>query len=228
MATPAAEGVKDTPKLEDKKLTQKEVKPTVGIEETEEFRTALDKALGKSLKSTNQQLTLLKLAAEAAKSEVEQHKASNAVLELELRDLQKQHDEIVTLQFADDPDAKKTYLDKKALAIEKRQVSIDKAAAEKKLYEAEKKVDAVNKARRADELVKETNIELSELESCQTEEEMEIKALRFQLSNKGKKEDKDSPNFDPAVSDSSSTDYSNLSPREKVTLGLKRQADKRN
>lgn len=194
------EGGESTPAKEEKEPTLEKEKPTVSITETPEFRKALDKALGKGLESTNRQLSLQRQAAEAAKAEAEEHKANVSAIEAELQDLQRQHDELVEQQFADDPEARRAYTDRRAIADERRKLAKKTAEVERKLYEAEKLAWSVSMARKADTLVKETGIDPKELEDCQTEEEMEVKALRFKLTKEPEKEADKTPKFDSGVS----------------------------
>lgn len=198
---PLAEGTKPTPS-EAEAATQKEDKSTVSITGTPEFRAALDKALGKGLESTNRQLSLQKAEAAKAKAEAEAHKASLQVLEAELHALQSQHDALVKQQFADDPEARQAYIDKRALAEEKRIVAKDKADAQNKLYEAEKLAWSVGMARKSIELVKETGIDPKELDECHTEDEMEVKALRFQVAKGAQETEIKAPKFDTGTSSS--------------------------
>jgi len=220
---PTVEGAEPTLE-EGGKPTLPEEKPTVGVTETEEFRKALDKALGKGLESTNRQLSLSKAEANTAKAEVEAHKADMQAIEAELRDLQRQHDDLVGKQFADDPEARQAYVDRRAIADDRRKLAKEKATIEAKLYEAEKLAWSVGMARKADTLVKETGIDASELEACQTEEEMEVKALRFHLA-KGSKEEK-TPKFDSGVSSGVGVDLEGLSPRQLIQHGIDKERKK--
>ena len=189
-------------KVEEVKPTseEKETKPTTQTEPTIRTYTQkeLDEAVGKGRASTQSQLSLSQAEASRVKAEAEQYKASAEAIELELQDLQKQHDDLVSKQFADDPEARQAYTDRRAIAEEKRQAAKDLTEAKGKLLEAQKLAWSVGMARKADALVKETGIEASELETCQTEEEMEVKALRFKMTKEP--EVKEAPKFDSIVS----------------------------
>lgn len=224
---PKEEVVEPTPVKEGEKPTPKGEKPTVSITETPEFRKELDKALGKSTESLQRQATLAKQAENAAKAEVEQHKATVQALETDLQDVQKQLDELAERQFAEDPEAKRAFVDRRAIAEEKRKVAKAKAEAEQKLYDAEKLAWSVGMARKADEVVKETGIDPKELEECQTEEEMEVKGLRFQITQKtGEKEPEKKPKFDSTPGGGGGQDWRNLSADEKLKQGFRRLKEK--
>ena len=191
--------------VQEVKPTEPKVEPTVPITETKEFRHELDKALGKGLESTNKQLSMQQAEAKAAKAEVAEHKASVEAVELELQDLRREQSELVEKQFSEDPEARKAYVDRRSIADEKRVLAKKTAEAERKLYDAEKLGWAANMSRKADVLVKETGIGAKELENCKTEEEMEVKALRFQLNKEPEvKEPAKDPKFDKSVSTDSS------------------------
>jgi len=215
--TPPAEGEKPTPPVEGEKPAKEaeapevvegekptpgpEKEPTISITETPEFKTALDKAVGKGVSSIQSQLSTQKQVAEAAKAAEEEAKANTSILEAEIQDLKKQQDDLAALQFADDPAAMGAFKDRRAIADERRELAKKTAVAERKLGEAEKLAWSAGMARKADSLVKETGIDVKELEKCQTEEEMEVVALRFQLAKGPEKEEKPvkAPKFDKAI-----------------------------
>jgi len=191
------EGV--TPKVEGAVPTPKEVVEPTPLKETPTVRTftqaELDTAVGKGLSSVNTQLSVHKAATESAKAEVDAAKASMQAIEAELKDLQRQHDELVTKQFADDPEARQAYIDKRAIAEERKKLATEIATTKKEKEVAAKDLMAALLLRKADALVRETGIELSELENCHTEEAMEVKALRFKLT----KEPEKAPKFDSGL-----------------------------
>jgi len=191
-ASKAAEGEKPTPGAEKE--------PTISITETPEFKTALDKAVGKGVSSIQSQLSTQKQATEAAKDAEEEAKANTSILEAEIQDLKKQQDDLAALQFADDPAAMTAFKDRRAIADERRELAKKTAIAERKLGEAEKLAWSAGMARKADALVLETGIDIKELEKCQTEDEMEVVALRFEKTKEPeKKEPVKAPKFDKAI-----------------------------
>jgi len=205
-ATPPAEPEEpsaEPPAEEEQEPTTGPEKPTVSITESKEFREAVDKAVGKGVSSIQSQLSLQRQAAETAKAEAEEHKANVAALTEELQDLRKEQDDLVSKQFVDDPEARRAYVDRRGLADTKRELAKKTAEAERKLYAAEKLAWSAGMARKADALVKETGINPKELEECQTEEEMEVKALRFKMTKEPEKkepkkpgEEEEPPKFD--------------------------------
>ena len=199
--------------------TQTGDKPTVSITETEEFRHALDSAIGKASESLNRQVSLSKAETNTAKAEAEQHKADREAFEAELKDLQKLHDDLVSKQFADDPEARQAYIDRRAIAEERRNLKKEKADSDRKLYAAERLTWEVGMEKKADALAKETGIDPAELKSCITEEEMEVKALRFEKTKEHVKEEQ-KPKFDSALSGGTGASWRDLSPDEKLTRGL--------
>jgi hypothetical protein len=82
--------------------------------------------------------------------------------------------------LSDDPEARQAFVDRKAISEARRQVAKEKAEAERKLYDAEMLVWASKMKEKASELSRETGIPIDDLEGCNTEEEMEVKALRYE------------------------------------------------
>jgi len=211
----------DASKVEGAVPTSKEgVEPTpLKVEPTVRTysQAELDTAVGKGLSSVNTQLSVHKAAAETAKAEVDAAKASVQTIEVELQSLQRQYDELVTKQFADDPEARQAYIDKRAIAEERKKLATEIATTKKEKEVAAKDLMAALLSRKADALVRETGIELSELENCQTEEAMEIKALRFKLTREPEvKEPEKAPKFDSGLGGGSGEDLSSLTPIERA------------
>jgi hypothetical protein len=200
VAEPKAEAKETQP--EGGEPTATEAQPTVKTFTQEDF----DRALGKSLESINQQLSLRQREMEAAKAEAEQRKIELDAANAQLKVLQEEQEKLVRGQ--DDPELFKSYTDRVALALEKVAVAREKAEATAIKAEAERLAWAGKMAKRAIELAQESGIPASELEACQSEAEMEIKALRYKLSKVAeakpeKKEpegEKTPPEFDGGVS----------------------------
>ncbi len=170
------------PKVEVAEPTPPRVEPTVSeVEKTPEFRHALDKALGKGLESTNRQLSVQRAVADSAKAEVDAAKASVSAIETELKDLHRQHDDLVTKQFADDPEARQAYVDKRAIAEEKKELAKERFQVKKEAETAALDASSAILQRRALELSRETGIDVKELDNLD-EVSMVEKALRFQLT----------------------------------------------
>lgn len=185
-ANPVVEGAE----IKDAKPTEPTAEPTVRSYTQKE----LDEAVGKGLSTMQSKLSLQTLETSKLKAEAESTKASFKGLEDELGDMRKQHDDLVEKQFADDPDARKAYIDRRAIADERRQLLKDKVEVERKRFEtAEKEVELrLNKKR--DVLAKETGIDAKELEGLD-EVSMVEKALRFKKEPEVVKETK----FDSAL-----------------------------
>jgi len=209
--SPQVEGAEPTPGMEGAEPTQPQGDATVGKTYTEkDFRRALDTALGKGLESTNKQLSLRKKEAEAAKVELAEYKATATTqledLRAELEERAREHDE--ALRAAEDDTIRKSYTDRTALAKKEREATRREKAAEEKLYKAERLVYVAGMEKLADSKVKElkeagydTQELQKQLEDCNTEDEIEIVALRYQLSRMPKKtEPQGLPKFDSGAS----------------------------
>jgi len=203
--------------------TPEEEKPTVSMTDTPEFRKALDEALGKGLASTNKQLSLQKAEAEKHKSAAEQYKTELDILNTQVQELQSDYKRMMEERFTDDPEARRAFLDRTAIADEKRQLAKEKAEAKKALYDAEMLAYAVRMGQRAQELHEETGIDIKDLEECQTEEEMEVKALRFKLTQAPEKPEEPAPPlFAGAGGGGKGKDISRMTADEKLAEGFKK------
>jgi len=191
-ATAVTGQVDPTPKEVQGKPTEEGKEPTVRIEETPEFK----KSLAKSTSSLSQQVSLKDREAKAAQARLNS-------IEAEHKDLMSKYDELMEKQFDGDPESKKAYFDRKSIDNERRKLAAEKADVEEKLLSAEKKLWAAAMSSKADELVRETGIDRDELETCQTPEEMEVKALRHKLENPQSA----TPKFDSGASGGSGTGY---------------------
>ena len=170
--TPEPQPKEITPKAELPESSEQGEKPTVRIEETPEFK----KSLGKSLKTINQQMSLREKEVTALKADLDKFKITHT-------NLQKEYDEMMERQFSEDPDARKAYFDRKSIDRERQKIAEEKVEVEKKLCDAEAKLWQIEMDKKAIELVKEIGIDVDEFVGCKTLEEMEVKALRYQLNN---------------------------------------------
>lgn len=214
--------------------TETKKEPTVGITESPEFRTALDRALGKSTESLNKQVTLSKQGETAAKAEAKAANASITVIEGEVKDLQVALDDLVSKQFADDDEGRRAYTDRRVIADERKEAAKKLAEAEGKLFEAGQKEQKLAMAIKATALMEETGVPLTEIENCTTEEEMEVKALRYKMNKEpeAKEPEKKEPKkFDSLTSTGGGEDLSSLTPIERASRELvisrKRTAQRR-
>ena len=181
------------------------------------------RAVTKATQSTQKQLDLKVAEAKKSQSEADAAKAQLESMNSELADLRKEMDNLTESRFADDPDALQAYRSKKELDKMRAEIKKREAEAERKFYDAEKLAWSARMAQKADSLHKETGIEMSELAECQTEEEMEVKALRYVLAHpKGEAEpEEETPKFAGGGSGRGTGGWRNLSPEGKIAYGLK-------
>ena len=224
---PEVEVAEPTQEKEGAKQTEPKEKPTVGKTYTEEnFRHELDKALGKGLESINRQLSERDKALTAKNTELEEFKKTSSRqledLQADLEDMKNEHQQ--ALKAVDDPDIKSTYTDRATLRKREREAARREKDAEDKLYKAEMLVYQQGLEAKAKILHGETGIPVKELDECKTEDEMEVKALRYRLVHPdGKKaeeteKEEEPPKFDSSLS-SGGTDLSSLSARELLLRG---------
>ena len=222
---PEVEVVASTQDDEGAKQTEPTEKPTVGKTYTEdEFRHELDKALGKGLESINRQLSQRDKALAAKNTELEEFKKTSSRqledLQSDLDDTRNEHQQ--ALKALDDPDIKTSYTDRVALRKKEREAARREKDAEDKLYKAELLVFKQGLEAKAKILHEETGIPIKELEECNTEDEMEVKALRYQLTHPEKKaeeQEEESPKFDSGKS-SGGANLSNLSTEDRLARAL--------
>ncbi len=152
------------------------------------FKTEADfqRAVSKANEATTRQHDLRKAEAEKYKTEAGQYKTG-------LESLQMQYDELVTKQFADDPEARQAYIDKRAIAKEKAAVAKEKTEAVELVYQASMKEWRVGMGLKAQELDRrfpELKLDLKQLiDSCATEPEMELEVLNLKLEAGTKQEE---------------------------------------
>ena len=169
---------------------QLEKEPTGAKTYTEED---FQRAVSKGLESIQRQLDLRNAEAKKAESQVKSKEADLKALQEDLTELQK-------LKL-DDPELMETYTSRKAIRDAQREVDKAKAELEDQRYEAEMQQWKARMDARAIELVKETGIDINEFVGCQTEEEIEAKALRWEKTHKSSaKEEEKPPKFDTGIS----------------------------
>jgi len=180
-----------------------------------------DKALGKGLESMNKQLSLRDKALAAATTELEELRATSTAkledLQGTLEDAQDEHRQ--ALKAMDDPDIKASYTDRTAMRKREREADRREKTAEDKLHKAETLVYKQGLEAKAKILHEETGIPLKELDECKTDDEMEVKSLRYQISHpdgeKAEKPQEDEPKFDSGQQGGgSSKDLNNLSRKQ--------------
>ncbi len=204
--TPPVEGVAPTSKEKGVEPTTPKVEPTISITETDEFRHALDKALGKGLASTQSQLSL-------SQSEARQFKAQLEARDAKIEAMQKEVDEVLV----DDPEKRQAYISRIAGLEREQKIAEREYAVE--LAEHKQRMDA-----KANEVMARTGIPVEQLLGSISEEEMELRATRYERDElKKSKEPEKEPKFESGVSSGGDASWRNLSPDEKIARGLSRK-----
>lgn len=178
---------------------------------------------GKAQSSWDRQITLSKAEVKRVTAEAEQFKAEQKHSQAYIQSLKNEMDKLAG--SVEDPEVMKTYTSRMASLDREMTIAKRESEAEQKFYEAEKLAWSVGMARKASELIKETGIKMSELEECQTEEEMEVKALRFKMGKPKKKpedeEGEKTPKFAGGGEEGKGVDWRKLSPQQQIDYGLK-------
>ena len=187
---------------------QSQEKPTAGKTYTEED---FQRAVSKGLESIQRQLDLRNAETRKAESQLKSKEA-------DLKAAQEDLAELKDLKL-DDPEFRETYTSKKAIRDAQREVDRAKAELEDQRYEAEMQQWKVRMDAKAIELAKETGIDINEFVGCHTEEELEVKALRWEKANKpAKKEEVKPPKFDTGISSGATiTAHPSIEQLEKMT-----------
>lgn len=193
--TPTTEEAEPTP-TEEAKPTETEAKPTVRMYSQKE----LDTAVGKGSESINRQLSVSKAEVKKAEAKVGQSKAEQESLKAEIQEANAELDKLA--QGIEDPMEREKLLSRIAIAKEKQKIASDKAKLASQQYEIETKDWQARMEAKAAELVRETGIDINEFVGCNTEADMEVKALRFQMNKKPEpeKEEGKPPKFASGVS----------------------------
>ena len=191
-ATLVVEEAKPTSEEKGAEPTTSEAEPTIRTYDQKE----LDEAVGKGLATTQSQLSLAQTAVKSAKADADAAKASEKALTAQIEVMQKEIDEALV----DDPERRKVYISRIEGLEREQKVAKREAEAEAKVYAAELKEHDLAMALRAKELMEETGIPLEQLEGSLTQEELEIRALRFKVAKKPEVESGKEPQFDSGVS----------------------------
>jgi len=210
--TPVVEVVAPTSDVKVAEPTTPKVAPTVRTYTQKE----LDEAVGKGLASIQQQLSLSQAEKRTLQAEKAERDATSAAREAHIQALQREVDEVLV----DDPERRKAYVDRIARLEKEQELAKDKATLEREKLDVAREKNDLRLARKARELIEQTGVPLSELEGSTTEEQMELKALKFQLNNKPE-EEKETPKFDSARSSGIGDSSAGMTPRELIARGLK-------
>jgi len=186
-ATPQVEGAE--------KATTPSAEPTTRMYSQKEY----DEGVGKGRASTQSQLSLSQAETRKLQATIEGYKTSVSSIEADLQELQKQYDDLVQKQFEGDPEARRAYIDRRAIADGQRKLAKEKAEAENMLYEAEKIKWQADMDIEANKWMAKTGIDINEFVGCVTKEDIKVKALEFQLAKEAEKSEK-TPKFDSGIS----------------------------
>lgn len=171
--------------------TEPKVKPTVNITETEEFRQALDKALGKSTVTLNQQVTSAKAETGTVKAELEFAKAEKAQLGSDIEALEAEIEKL-----NDDPDALRGFRNARAQDLRNRQLDLREKQAEQRQVELDGQLWAIQMRDKADELQEQYSIPREPLEACSTAEQMERMAKALAKAGETREPKSETAKFD--------------------------------
>lgn len=174
-AAPKAEVNKPTLEKEVAEPTPPKVEPTVKAYNQKE----LDDAVGKGTASSNRLRSLAETRANKAETQIAQLMAVQEVSLAERQEGDARYAELV--QGLEDPAEKEKLLSRISIAREKQILARERAEAKQERLETVQAAKSVGLGRKANEMNKEYGIDVIELEVCKTEEEMEVKALKFQL-----------------------------------------------
>jgi len=208
------EGV--TPTAEEKVVvpTELQEKPTVSITDTEDFKKALDKALGKSLESINRQ-------ASTSRAQTAVEKARADKLQGDVDDLAREVERLAMERFGDDPEALAGYKKTRNIELKEKQLSLKEAELEGLRW-------AITMNNVADEIIRENpDVPRKVLENCTSEEQMRAIAEAFpKVGAKEGQEEKPPPKFASGVSSGVGVDLNSLSSTELIQRGVSRMLSK--
>jgi len=210
--------VEETTQVEEKNPTESEEKSTVPITETPEFRTALDKALGKGLESTNRQLSAAQAEANQAKATVELNKSL-------MEDYEKRMTELEEAKFADDPEALNGFRDSKKLELRNKKADLRDAEQDTRQAELDALRWAITMHDKATELQKQYEVPMSALELCTSEEQMVKIAEAFpKVGEKKPSKEVEDDHFDSGgTGGTRGVEWRKLSPQGQIAYGLKQK-----
>lgn len=168
---------------EGEKASSEEKKAEGTSEETKKptLKTYTEVEFKKAQSSWDKQIALSKAEAKKAGTRAEKSETEKKRSEAYVQSLK---EEMVRLaESVEDPEVRKTYTSRIAALEREAGITKRESDAEAKLYEAEQLAWSAGMAQKASEVVRETGIDIKELEECQTQEEMVVKGLRYQLDN---------------------------------------------
>ena len=198
--------------VEEVKPTEPKGEPTVSITETPEFKTALDKAVGKGV-STIQSLLSISKAAEATARE-----ETKAIKDIQ-EDYESRVTELEEKQFSDDPEALKGYRNTKAIALRDKKSKLRDIEQDQRKVALDAREWAITMANKSTELLKKYQVPKETLELCTSEEQMDTIAQAF--PEVGKKEpEKEALKFAGAGEQGKGVDLNALSSTDLIARGV--------
>jgi len=184
----AEENAEEAPLEETSTEPSKETKAP-SLKETPEFVNALREAQS----GWDRKIALEKAEKQAATAEVESVKAELESTMQVLKTIQAEYREAVEKFTSDDPEARRAFVDRIAIAEERRKVAKEKADADRTFRAAALKEHASNMREKKQELIKDMGVPADELEGYETEMDMENAALRWKIAHPGVPERTDTP-----------------------------------
>ena len=156
-------------------------KEPTDITKTPEYQKAVSTGVSKGLESIQKQLDIRKGEADSAQSLVAQFEASKKSTDDYIGTLKGEMEGLARTN--EDPDLLKSYKSRIVIAEKEMKATEKDIKATQKMAKAEDLAKAATMSTLANELVKSSGIPMSELRTCETSSDMEIKALKFQLAN---------------------------------------------
>ncbi len=217
--TSATEGEEST-QTEETKTTESEEKSTVSVVDTPEFKTALDKAVGKGVSSIQSLLSISKAETETAKNEAKAVRAIN-------EDYEGKITEFEVSQFAGDEEALKGYRNTKAINLREKRAKLRDVEQDQRKAALDAREWAITMSDKATGLLKKYQVPKETLDLCTTEEQMEMIAKAFpEVEGEGKNEEKEIPEFAGAGEQGKGVDLNNLSSTDLIARGVNKMNKK--
>jgi len=192
---PKVEGA-ESALIEKTDATSTQGQPTVvKVTETPEFQ----KAVSKGLESLTRQLSLQQAEANKERSRAAQLEAEQKYSQALVDSLKEEMNKLAT--STEDPELRQAYVSKIAALERDARLAKKEADADRKVAAAEAKEHNLEMALAAKQFMEETGIPLEQIEGCSSVAEMEVKALRFKLTQPSKTEEEEpKPKFDSGLS----------------------------
>jgi len=215
-----AEVVEPTQETEGAKQTESEEQPTVGKTYTEdELQHELDRRVGKSTASLQQQVSLTKQQLKSIEAERDSHKNTVAAKDEDIKFLETKLREVASDKFGGDEEVIEGFKNTLTLELERRKFQRERDAFNEEKKERDTLAYAQMLEKKSLDLQKKYEVPSDLLEMCTTEEQMEKLAQAFPEISATKPTEEKTRKFDSGKS-SGSADLSNLSPEERLVRAL--------